>query len=979
MISFIVPVYNAAAFLTDCVDSILGQTTTEPLEIILIDDCSTDNSAAIAQSYAKKHAEDPARKVILLTQQHSGQSIARNLGLQKATGDYIAFVDADDRIAPDWCARHLKAIKKVDYVQSGYRRTSQGQTNSGWHVGIRRIPKHQYSYTSPCMRLYRRSALKNIRFEGGMIYEDVIFSTDLWLTDPTYRRIRYAGYLYTKNPGSTTAVPHPDAQRRVLDELHHRLPLASWKGKWILWLTIIRLRFHFILEMRKRLDRDFVAPKQAAVLLLMALLFLAPFTSRLAPLSAATYYAAPDGNGNGAFDSPCSFSAGLKKLSAPGDTLYLFSGQYDLMTTDVNNLVGSASKRIVISGYEPINRSGKYSAILDFRQTEYGSRGLQIKSTCSYVHVKNLTLRYSGKNNLINYGSYNLFENLDIYGSADTGCQMKEGGNNIIKNVDSHDNFDYKTMSGSTANFGGNADGFADKQFTGAGNHYIGCRAWNNSDDGWDFFQRTSTSNTVIEHCICYRNGCPYYDMSQHPRALGVDKAWFDSKVGTQMTDRYGQTITVTLARYPCQGNGNGFKMGGQFTDHKILIHHCLAVGNYERGFDQNNNGGTMWVYNCSAYQNAYNYGFTTAYGTNTIQNCISLSGQNGDSYKSQTVVSIDHNSWNNGFSVSASDFQSLDTTQILMYRTSDGSLSENTFMRLKSTSSLIDAGIDVNVGYKGNAPDLGCYEADGEEHLPVPEDTIPAVQPEGTHAVAFVTIQGSAADKPLLQYLRTNDSLWVVETDATDASVDYSGYEVIVLGPKPASSAAGFTPLKGYDKPMVLLKPWLLKPGVWGWGTAINTSDLGVTVSQPEHPLFRGLTITDDVLTLFTQCDGNAVTAISEWTNTTGFDVLASPTTSSTATTIADLPAGTDCNGTILPQRMIMIGVSEYSTTYLSADGKKLIENAILYQLGISMPTGLEQTANRKSLNRKFIHDGQLYIQAGSALYDATGRCNKR
>lgn len=165
MISIIVPVYNAALFLTDCVDSLLGQITTEPLEIILIDDGSSDNSAAIAQAYAKKHAEDPLRKVVLLTQQHSGQSIARNLGMQKATGEYIAFVDADDRLAPDWCARHLNAIKQVDYVQSGYRRTSEGQTNTGWHVGIRRFPKHQYSYTSPCMRLYRRSALRDIRFE----------------------------------------------------------------------------------------------------------------------------------------------------------------------------------------------------------------------------------------------------------------------------------------------------------------------------------------------------------------------------------------------------------------------------------------------------------------------------------------------------------------------------------------------------------------------------------------------------------------------------------------------------------------------------------------------------------------------------------------------------------------------------------------------------------------------------------------------
>ncbi len=674
------------------------------------------------------------------------------------------------------------------------------------------------------------------------------------------------------------------------------------------------------------------------------------------------------GDGSSYF-SPTTFAAGVAMLTNPGDTLYLTEGTYEFTDKFSINKQGSASKNIVIAGYPGD------AVTLDFHKVPYGTRGITIHANSVYVHIKDLAIAWSGKNNLYCEGSYCLFERLDIYGSADTGCQMKKGGNNVIKNVDSHDNFDYETMSGNTANFGGNADGFADKQFTGPGNHYIGCRAWNNSDDGWDFFQRVSTSNTIIEDCICFMNGCPYYDMSQNPRALGVDKSWFDSKVGTTMTDRYGQTITITLDRYPCQGNGNGFKMGGQGTDHKILIHHSLAVGNYARGFDQNNNGGTMWVYNCSAYQNAYNYGFTTAYGTNTIQNCISLAGQNSDSYKSQNVITIDHNSWNNGYSVSANDFQSLDTTLILAARQSDGSLPEVAFMRLKTSSALIDAGIDVNLWYNGQAPDLGCYEADGERHEPEPEDTIPAVRPEGSHAIAFVTLVGAAEDKALLKHLRTNDSLWIVETDATDPSVDYSEYEVIVLGSKPSSSAAGFTPLKGYDKPMVLLKPWLLKQGVWSWGTAINTQDLSVSVTDATHPLFEGLTLTDGELQLFSQCNTNAVTAISEWSNVQpAVTAFASPVSQAGATAIAELPAGTDCNGTVLPQRMVMIGVSEYSTAALTQDGMQLIENAILYQLGIRMPQGFDNNKSQIT-NHKYLKDGKLFIQAGGQVYDAAGR----
>lgn len=690
-------------------------------------------------------------------------------------------------------------------------------------------------------------------------------------------------------------------------------------------------------------------------------------------LKAATYFASPQGGGDGSYTNPTTFSAGLKMLKNPGDTLYLLSGQYDLGNTVVQNLTGSASKRIVISGYEGINAQGSYDAILDFRQTPYGTRGLQIKSSCIYLHIKNITLRYSGKNNLYNEGSYCLFENLDIYGSADTGCQMKVGGNNIIKNVDSHDNFDYENLNSSgQADFGGNADGFADKQFTGAGNHYIGCRAWNNSDDGWDFFQRYSNSETIIENCVCYQNGPAYYNMKNHPR-YETDKAWFDSKVGTQMTDRYGQTITITLEKYPCQGNGNGFKMGGGYTDHKILIHHCLAVANNARGFDQNNNGGTMWVYNNTAYANTTNYGFTTAYGTNTLRNNISFAGKSGDSYKAQNVVAIDHNSWNSGYSCSAADFQSLDTTEILAPRDENGDLSEGLLLRLAEGSDLIDTGIDLNLGYNGNAPDLGCYEFPGEHHDPIPEDTIPSEQPEGTHAVAFVTIPKSAEDKALLAHLRTNDSLWVVETDATDATIDYSNYEVIVLGSKPASSSVGFTPLKGYNKPTLLLKPWLLKAGVWSWGTAVNTQDLSVSVSQVAHPIFQGLTLSEGTLSLFSQCTTNAVTAISTWTNTEGVIALASPASQPTYTSIAELPAGTNCNGTVLPQKMVMIGVSEYSTSYLSEQGKRLIENAILYLLGINIPQGIEQTSTARNAI-KYIQHGKLYIQVGEQIFDALG-----
>ena len=234
MISIIVPIYNAAHYLNACLDSLLAQTDKE-LQIILVDDGSTDGSLTIAKGYTVRDA-----RVECFSQPHAGQSAARNVGLQHAKGEFIAFVDADDKIAENWCERHLEAIEGADYIQSGYLRVEDGQTLEP------QLPKHRYQFTSPCMRLYRREAIQDLRFEEGMIYEDVVWSVDLWLSGARCRIIPYCGYRYTANPHSTTSQRHPEAEKRVFDELDKRLPGASLKGKMIILYTIIRLKLHFI-------------------------------------------------------------------------------------------------------------------------------------------------------------------------------------------------------------------------------------------------------------------------------------------------------------------------------------------------------------------------------------------------------------------------------------------------------------------------------------------------------------------------------------------------------------------------------------------------------------------------------------------------------------------------------------------------------------------------------------------------------------
>ena len=249
MISIIIPIYNAEPFLSACLDSIIAQITNEPLQIIMVDDSSSDNSPAIEAAYAKRYAEDPLRQVMVLSQLHAGQAVARNLGIEHAKGEYIAFVDADDRLAPDWCERHLKILRKgkVDYVQSGYRRTRE-VSEKGWSVGRRHWPRNRYQYTSPCLRVYRRELFADgkLRFPEGMIYEDVLFSIDLWLSNAKCSMIRYAGYLYTRNPESTTSRPHPKAQQWVLHLLHLKMHGQTLKNRLIIFYTILRMEGHFI-------------------------------------------------------------------------------------------------------------------------------------------------------------------------------------------------------------------------------------------------------------------------------------------------------------------------------------------------------------------------------------------------------------------------------------------------------------------------------------------------------------------------------------------------------------------------------------------------------------------------------------------------------------------------------------------------------------------------------------------------------------
>lgn len=235
MISIVIPIFNTAAYLEDCLDSLIAQTYAD-WEAILVDDASTDASAGIAESYCRKDA----RFRLIRQERNKGQSAARNRGMQLVKGEYLAFLDSDDTFEPDYLQTLVSHIGYADLLQTGYKRV----TPCGAIVE-EKCPtwRSRYTLTSPCMRLYRTQWIQDhkLTFPEGMIYEDVLFSARLWKEHPEIRVFHYTGYRYLVNPGSTTARQHDT--RRIFRELHD-LHIRYFQYNALR----IRLRMHFLKE-----------------------------------------------------------------------------------------------------------------------------------------------------------------------------------------------------------------------------------------------------------------------------------------------------------------------------------------------------------------------------------------------------------------------------------------------------------------------------------------------------------------------------------------------------------------------------------------------------------------------------------------------------------------------------------------------------------------------------------------------------------
>lgn len=213
-ISIIIPVYNVEKYLNRCVDSVLKQTY-KNLEIILVDDGSTDCSGKICDSIKEKDC-----RVNVIHKQNGGLSSARNAGLDVATGDFIGFIDSDDWVTEDMYEYLLGLFNKYEveivscsYILASDKKQKINNRNVSESLYNRNDALYYYLYSgifnrrtdySVCKKLYKKECFKNIRFPEGRLYEDMATNFQILKNCKRYIISTKKCYYYYQNSVSIT-------------------------------------------------------------------------------------------------------------------------------------------------------------------------------------------------------------------------------------------------------------------------------------------------------------------------------------------------------------------------------------------------------------------------------------------------------------------------------------------------------------------------------------------------------------------------------------------------------------------------------------------------------------------------------------------------------------------------------------------------------------------------------------------------------
>ena len=245
MISIIVPVYNTDQYLNRCVDSIINQTY-KNLEIILVDDGSTDNSGKICDEYKKKDS-----RIIVIHKTNGGMSSARNAGLDIATGNYIAFVDSDDYIAVNMMDTMRTYIidNDVDMAVCGYTSLTENKIllecgkavisgiynpeklfeSETAHIdGIKdRVSLYTESLTN---KLYKRYIFDDLRLKIGKNHEDFYLMHYIIIKCKKVYLSNDLLYFYWYNPNSVTSIKYNITRLDAVEAHLDRIKLLDKAG-----------------------------------------------------------------------------------------------------------------------------------------------------------------------------------------------------------------------------------------------------------------------------------------------------------------------------------------------------------------------------------------------------------------------------------------------------------------------------------------------------------------------------------------------------------------------------------------------------------------------------------------------------------------------------------------------------------------------------------------------------------------------------
>lgn len=215
-ISIVIPVYNVAPYIEDCLQSVMNQTWQDSLECILVDDCGTDDSMQLIEQRLQTYMGKIDFRVIH-HQQNRGLSAARNSGIDAVTGDYVYFLDSDDEITPDCIERLARPLqdKDYDFVVGGYQiigsqihmdplRLKDGVVLTDEE--ILKAYRVKDWYLMSVNKLYQVSFLNrhHLRFLEGIIHEDELWSFQIACLAKSLYAVGHVTYLYKIREGSIT-------------------------------------------------------------------------------------------------------------------------------------------------------------------------------------------------------------------------------------------------------------------------------------------------------------------------------------------------------------------------------------------------------------------------------------------------------------------------------------------------------------------------------------------------------------------------------------------------------------------------------------------------------------------------------------------------------------------------------------------------------------------------------------------------------